>query len=1033
MPITNPYAKPSLALINSQVKQGPSNVVKEKVLVRYMATIPSKNPSNAKQMVQSTSVSTAIQRPMTPMTSTNTKVSVDIPVTKKPSFKAQLKEQIQQLKQKKKLEKERNEWEKRQAAENIRLEVERQRMESILAQRKKQQEEQAELRRLQRINQQQQQQLQINEVKQRKLVNLLRLQHQQELQQLHHQSLLQQQHQYQSQLMLPLKAINPPTTPSQPIVNDVATPPMATIAHPQVTPSPSPPCAKVPRVTDIVSVDPASINRGTPLHPNMPTLQIPSSSPEVYQPFQEIPQEYPLLHYHRSYLSPNAAYSNINRGIYQQPIVPLAPIYKAPEVFSKNILTAPSPYCHTHDMLPTPLTIYKHPHGTFGISLRVDTASVLVESELTQRDIVANILHDLVNTISLTNNQPITTKRRKRRRRMNFCAMMIVDGTKQNIVNSTHKLQLGDVILSIHGVSISGRTFQEACLMFGGGEVSGGGMIQCEISVARRKQEVMSKPVVPIVQQPLVHDMVLSTLFPTKIPFTYNGTTNQVLSGDFRTRELMALVHGMSTVLTHQSRSLGYKAPSALEESMRQIPLREFSHVTLKLTQLNRAFEQNSTEAASKHWKGAPWTDSKRANLRAMPRPIQGCRCGSRDHEYVNHPSCLLYSDLRPLAMISTPPQQAALETSFKDLSALESAYKERFVKVKEEHDKGEEEARFVSEMERIQLATLGKAIFAPSLTAMILSSIVSVSDDFELKAIAAAKAIAKKHISKPSHPSPKVDVDSDDDVPLVSLGKRGATPGPASEGKKQKTDEYHPLEVGFNILFLAKILVHLSKTWGHVYRELGDKDYAWRWEVFQGSQSNQGTNPGEIFLKNPKRPGSLTLENMQFGLNEDLLSRLEVLAFDTTALNSDSDVADAVNKRAAEAAVVVTHLVSPERSGVLDELLSLLRSGIIRKSKHGGAILKKDWSSQVDPLLLDDMLVRWSLDADPENKYSMNNKIRYNLASYWMRLDGAWALSEDMSEVVFIDQEFDEWRQTFEDKAQIKSNAEEGIGKFGI
>ena len=976
-------------------------------------------------MVKPTSLSTTIQRPMTDITTTISKASMPTyqckTPTKKISFKAQLKEQIQQLKQKKKLEKERNEWENQQAAKKIKLEVDRQRMETIMVQQKKQEEEQDELRRLQRIKQEE---LQIKQVEQLKLEKLQRLQHQQEQQRIYQQPLLQQH-----QLMQPFTANNHPTTPLPAIVNDDATPLMATIALPQVTPPP--PSAKVAQVTHHVSIAPTSRDHNTTLHPHMPTLQVPS--PCFTMPFQKFPLTYPPPQCYRSYPSPNTIYSNIVHGRHQQPIVPLVPIYKAPEVLSNNILTSPSSYCHTHELLPTPLIIYKPPQGSFGITLRVDTSSVLVEPELTHRDIIANILHHLVNTISLTNDEPITTKRRKRRRRVNYCAMAIVDGTKQNVVNLTHKLQPGDVILSIYGIPTSGRSFQEACLMFGGGTVSDGGMIQCEISVARRKQMVVNSPVVPTVQQPFVAAMVPPKSLPNQIPFTYNEITNQILSGDFSTHELVALFHGMSTALTHQSRSLGYKAPSALEESMVQLPLRELAHVKLKLLQLIRAFEQNSTEAATKHWKDAIWTDSQRANLRAKPRPIRGCRCGSMDHDFVNHRSCLLYSNLRPLTILSTPSQQAPLETSFKDLSALESAYKERIVKIKEEHEKEEEEARFVTEMERIQLISLGKAIFAPSLTAMVLSSIASVSSDFELQAMAAAKTIEKKNITEPKLSSLEVDVDSDDDVPLVSLGKRGAAPTYASEGKKQKTDEHHPLEVGFNVLFLGKLLVHLSKTWGHVYREPGHKDYAWRWEVFQGSHSDQGTKQSGDLSKNPKRPGSSSLENMLFGLDEDFLSNLKGFAFDTTAKNLDSDSARATMKRAVEAAIVVTHLVSPERSGVLDELLSLLRSGIIVKSKHGGAILKKDWSSKVDPLLLDDMLVRWSLDADPEGKYGVNNKIRYNLASYWMRLDGAWALSEDMSEVVFTDEEFVEWRQSFEDQAQMKSNEEEGIGKFGI
>ena len=79
------------------------------------------------------------------------------------------------------------------------------------------------------------------------------------------------------------------------------------------------------------------------------------------------------------------------------------------------------------------------------------------------------------------------------------------------------------------------------------------------------------------------------------------------------------------------------------------------------------------------------------------------------------------------------------------------------------------------------------------------------------------------------------------------------------------------------------------------------------------------------------------------------------------------------------------------------------------------------------------DMDMKWSLGADPDNKYLVHNKVKRDLANYWIRVDGAWALNEDLSEIVFVDDEWEEWRRSFEEEKSIFADNQDGIGKFGI
>jgi hypothetical protein len=426
--------------------------------------------------------------------------------------------------------------------------------------------------------------------------------------------------------------------------------------------------------------------------------------------------------------------------------------------------------------------------------------------------------------------------------------------------------------------------------------------------------------------------------------------------------------------------------------------------------------------------------------IRALPRPPRGCRCGSVDHEYVNNPTCVLYHSLRKLSSKSatdlSPSKRPGLETSLRDLSAVETAFKDRIIKMKEDQEQEEAEATFVDEMEKTQTRHEKRAIFAPNFSTMVLCAIAAIGPTFD-KSVESVLSVEDDPKDEVVETTPKINEEKDeedkdeDDLPLFSLGKRQASDSIGSAVKKAKR-ESDRASLGFHPAFLAQMLAYMSRTWGHVYRESSHSDYTWRWEVHHGQTADRA--PKRDKSKSPRAPGSLSMANMEFAIKDESIHRLKKIPF---TINSkwfgNGEAAKTKQKKWAEDMISLAYLLSPKKTGLLDEVKALMQLGIVRKSKQGAAVLSKEWFARVDPLVLEDMDMKWSFEADPNNKYLINGKVKRDLANYWIRVDGAWALNEDLSELVFLDNEWDEWRRSFEDEAEKRADDEDGIGKFGI
>lgn len=136
--------------------------------------------------------------------------------------------------------------------------------------------------------------------------------------------------------------------------------------------------------------------------------------------------------------------------------------------------------------------------------------------------------------------------------------------------------------------------------------------------------------------------------------------------------------------------------------------------------------------------------------------------------------------------------------------------------------------------------------------------------------------------------------------------------------------------------------------------------------------------------------------------------------------------------EKLAALSALATALV-PDKTGVLDELMALVGMDVLRVDERGVPVLTNDWWANVDLLLLEDMNNNWALKVDPQGKFGVDDSIRKPLGAKWRRLYHGWAFADNLKEIIFDFEEFDEWREAFEEKQQEQIDDSEGIGRFGI
>ena len=137
------------------------------------------------------------------------------------------------------------------------------------------------------------------------------------------------------------------------------------------------------------------------------------------------------------------------------------------------------------------------------------------------------------------------------------------------------------------------------------------------------------------------------------------------------------------------------------------------------------------------------------------------------------------------------------------------------------------------------------------------------------------------------------------------------------------------------------------------------------------------------------------------------------------------------ITNEAGELLCLAAYLLSPVSTGVYDELLALLKTGVVEISATGVPLLTEDWVTKVDYVVLQDMEDYWK--NDDVNRYCIFPAMKEMLQNEWVYEDDAWALSSDPDDIIYNVPELDEWRQFFQGQMEAQANLSEGIGRFGL
>ena len=453
-------------------------------------------------------------------------------------------------------------------------------------------------------------------------------------------------------------------------------------------------------------------------------------------------------------------------------------------------------------------------------------------------------------------------------------------------------------------------------------------------------------------------------------------------------------------------------------------------------------------------------TDAKRSNLRLLPRPAKGCKCGAEDHRFAHDERCLLYrdiipdvkaQDLEPFKRSSKKMRSRKAEAEIE--SAIVSALQERQVQAKRDQEDERQEAMFVDLMERTQVTKLKKAIFAPGqLSVAIISAVATLAEQ---------RAPSRVEENNDSDD----DSDDDDDIPLNALSSSAKHPS-----KKQKIEAtatpHHP-----SFTSIAEILLHISKTWGHLLKEYDtNAEYAWHLKL-GGLDSGESLDQ---YRRNPRPAESLSFENVQFLLNNTIMSRLQsppppspppATAGKTSAVPSTGAAigASASTTPTASAApsskssahpqtvskipvptaayvrmmdeLTVAILASQECTGLWDEIQSLLTSEVLQVDRDGTVVLRKDWQDNVGAsILLDGNEKGWFRDQDPSNSFCLHEDVRSLVPDIWVRRDKGWAFADSKPEdgVEFSENEYLDIKKDYIRDYGTHFDQVDGVGRFG-
>lgn len=566
----------------------------------------------------------------------------------------------------------------------------------------------------------------------------------------------------------------------------------------------------------------------------------------VYQPSHPVPHNalYPgalTLHHHQMSTYPLApmhfqsSYKILNSN---QNNAPIPSISKLPSMILHKDPLQKSFFGKTHCFLKTQIAVVKKEGESFGVNLKYETKINAKTKETCGVLMVTN-----------ANIQNLRAK----------------PGTIQ-----TNLLQKGDIIISINSKQTFGLEFREATSLFAkckpihmsntSSDSSNTNQYICNLTIARDKKRAKVLALLENLSLDATKSLSIKGAFgpaPPKVPFIVNEATGKIHpDSDFNSKELNALITGY---VEYEGKTNEDVFSDIL---LRPIGMRDLRQRTVidcikKWDHMSRMLEFEMSSAAITHWKSI-WkedaqgieqnhlerdfiSDSERSFLRRRPRPAEGCcKCGSKEHKFVNHPGCFLYRNLKESMDASTAPTDEIVTKSSnriakydallkdKTLNSIGNAHLQRIRNQLEEQEAERNEAIFVNRMEHIQVKR-GIAVFSPKYkSVMVLSAIASCQEKFFTLSRNNENLTEQRRTRDQEgyEDSDDDDSDEDDDIPLnAALGKRSATSINAFE-RKNKTARSTRKVV--NLVMLGSILEHLSITWGHLFMDLDPVEEAW-------------------------------------------------------------------------------------------------------------------------------------------------------------------------------------------------------------
>lgn len=343
-------------------------------------------------------------------------------------------------------------------------------------------------------------------------------------------------------------------------------------------------------------------------------------------------------------------------------------------------------------------------------------------------------------------------------------------------------------------------------------------------------------------------------------------------------------------------------------------------------------------------------------------------------------------------------------------LNSIGNAHVQRLMKKNEEEKAEEVEAKFVDAMERIQTLELGMAVFAPRiLSVMILSAIAAVSVNVE------------GHCVKDGTCNTGCDEsdNDDDDVLLMTLGRKrqGHSGGiHQSSAKKHRGEKSISMP---NSYCMARILSHISKTWGHLYWQPTQSENAWIKHCYQNGFEDRN-KPSDAFEKSFTNSQKFPFELLHHTMNTDKLTEMN-----NNIVSGKIELQDEL---------LITYLSSDVKTGVAKEMGYLRKCELIEVDNIGTVKLASAWETKVPAFILYDMMEEgWDTNEDRQNRFCLHEDFRNHLSMNWKLTNEGWARCDRPNKILYYHDVYTHNKQSFQDKWTDCENEMDGIAQFGI